>query len=321
MTMQVSADCNVQLVVNGQAITNSYALKAGNIWSVQSRFLANNERLSLVISSGSAKVEIAYKPGIHPDELMNLENRFYSPSAGGVFVGIVGTSNGGTGQDLSGTGCATCFLAQDAAHVVSVRSIIAADVPNLDASKITSGVLPPARGGVVTAVTPDQGYFVSTNLSLASLASSSQAIAAANQVRASLFHLPFRTTISKVTITVGAAGGAGALVATGLYSADGLTKLLDSGTFDGNTVSTQTNAIVPVSLDDGFYFFVQTANVLATLTCQAVNINSGTAAVMNNQVTKKIGLCANASVAGVLPVSLGAITATGYQMLLACFDP
>lgn len=132
MTMQVSVDCTVQLAVNGQAITNSYSLKAGNIWSVQSRFLANNERLSLVLSSGSAKVEIVYKPGIWPAELLNLENRFYSPSAGGIIVGgILPLQFGGTGQDLSLTGCATCFLAQDAAHVISVRSLVSADMPNL----------------------------------------------------------------------------------------------------------------------------------------------------------------------------------------------
>lgn len=61
--------------------------------------------------------------------------------------GKAGLSQGGTNVDLSASGSSTAFLAQDASHVVSARSIVAADVPNLDASKITTGTLALARGG------------------------------------------------------------------------------------------------------------------------------------------------------------------------------
>jgi hypothetical protein len=70
-------------------------------------------------------------------------------NSAGVFGGenFVPLAHGGTGVDLSAAGSATAFLAESAAHVISARSIIAADVPNLDASKITSGLLALARGG------------------------------------------------------------------------------------------------------------------------------------------------------------------------------
>lgn len=67
--------------------------------------------------------------------------------AGTQISGKLPLANGGTNVDLSAAGSATAFLAQDAAHVITARSIIAADVPNLDASKITTGQLALARGG------------------------------------------------------------------------------------------------------------------------------------------------------------------------------
>ena len=59
----------------------------------------------------------------------------------------VGLAWGGTGQDLSASGGATFVLAQDASHVISARALIAADIPSLDAAKITTGTIPLARGG------------------------------------------------------------------------------------------------------------------------------------------------------------------------------
>ncbi len=59
----------------------------------------------------------------------------------------VGMAWGGTGVDLSASGGATFVLAQDAAHVISARALVAADIPSLDAAKITTGTIPLARGG------------------------------------------------------------------------------------------------------------------------------------------------------------------------------
>jgi hypothetical protein len=61
--------------------------------------------------------------------------------------GLLPLANGGTNVDLSASGGATFVLAQDGSHVISARALIAADIPNLDASKITTGALALARGG------------------------------------------------------------------------------------------------------------------------------------------------------------------------------
>ncbi len=59
----------------------------------------------------------------------------------------VGMAWGGTGVDLSASGGSNFVLAQDASHVISARALLAADIPSLAASIITSGQLALARGG------------------------------------------------------------------------------------------------------------------------------------------------------------------------------
>lgn len=77
-----------------------------------------------------------------------LVTQFTLPSIpASSITGILGLAHGGTGVDLSASGGATKVLAQDASHVVSARDLIAADIPSLDAAKITTGQLALARGG------------------------------------------------------------------------------------------------------------------------------------------------------------------------------
>jgi hypothetical protein len=64
-----------------------------------------------------------------------------------ITTGLIALARGGTGVDLSTSGGATQILAQDASHVISARTLIAADIPSIDASKITTGQIAIARGG------------------------------------------------------------------------------------------------------------------------------------------------------------------------------
>ena len=64
-----------------------------------------------------------------------------------ITTGQIALARGGTAADLSATGSSTAVLAQDASHVISARSLIATDIPNLDAAKITTGQIALARGG------------------------------------------------------------------------------------------------------------------------------------------------------------------------------
>jgi hypothetical protein len=60
---------------------------------------------------------------------------------------LVPLSHGGTNADLSASGSATAVLAQDAAHAITARNLVAADIPNLDAAKIATGQIALAQGG------------------------------------------------------------------------------------------------------------------------------------------------------------------------------
>ncbi len=64
-----------------------------------------------------------------------------------ITTGQLALARGGTGVDLSAGGGATFVLAQDAAHVISARALIAADLPSHSAALITSGTLGVSVGG------------------------------------------------------------------------------------------------------------------------------------------------------------------------------
>lgn len=66
-----------------------------------------------------------------------------------ITSGVLATARGGTGVDNSTGGTANTVFARPngAAGAASFRTLVAADIPNLSASKITSDTLAKARGG------------------------------------------------------------------------------------------------------------------------------------------------------------------------------
>lgn len=64
-----------------------------------------------------------------------------------ITTGAIALARGGTGVDLSAGGGATMVLAQDAAHVISARNLIAADIPSHSGALITSGLVGVSVGG------------------------------------------------------------------------------------------------------------------------------------------------------------------------------
>jgi hypothetical protein len=125
------------------------------------------------------------------------------------------------------------------------------------------------------------------------------------------FVLPFAATVSKYTIyQVVAAVGAGDI---GIYNTAGV-RLLNSGVGFSTNVGTQLTVPIypsgaispgPVTLQAGVYFLARTASVT---TAQWSFIPVQNATFFNANGTR-IGLAANAASGGVLPGTLGAITA------------
>ncbi len=135
------------------------------------------------------------------------------------FADITGTAamaQGGTGVDLSAGGGTTMVLAQNASHVISARNLVAADIPSLAASIITSGALALARGGTAVDLSASGG----TTMVLAQDAS--HVISARNLVAADIPSLASRSE-TLTNKTVGAGGLAGMTL--------GVTRFTASGTF------------------------------------------------------------------------------------------
>lgn len=131
-----------------------------------------------------------------------------------------------------------------------------------------------------------------------------------NQVRFRRFVLPYRTRVKFVS-TQNNGTSSGKLVTVGIYTADAATKLIDSGTFDGGSNSVQTKTITPVTLDPGEYLFAWSCDLATTVTCGgAFSMASAFTSILNANTAKNAGTAGNAMSGGVLPSSLGALTAT-----------
>jgi hypothetical protein len=133
-------------------------------------------------------------------------------------------------------------------------------------------------------------------------------ITSANQVRVARLYLPTRITVNSIHFNV-ATPSAGGLCSVGVYSDDGNTKLIDSGaqsTTAGGLVSATLGAAV--TLGPGWYWLAYTSdNATSAITGQAA------ATAQNNVLnggTAQVGAAANASSAGVLPSTLGTVTAS-----------
>lgn len=88
-----------------------------------------------------------------------------SPTSG---TGILGLAYGGTGANLSATGGANQIVKQlTLGGPFTVAALVAAEIPSLDTSKLTTGTLPVARGGTgVTSSTGTVAVVLSTNPAL-----------------------------------------------------------------------------------------------------------------------------------------------------------
>jgi hypothetical protein len=163
------------------------------------------------------------------------------------------------------------------------------------------------------------GYFVSTGLFQAQSIGSvtgTQVVATANEVAVTQFVLTSAATIGQVTISITATGATGSSVTIGIYDANG-NKVFDTPTFDGTMMTTQTKSLVsPITIYPGTYYLAQSASDI-NISAQAIT-TAGISSLLN-QKGKRVGLCANSAVAGVLPtvcfdathaLTTGAVTAT-----------
>ncbi len=151
-------------------------------------------------------------------------------------------------------------------------------------------------------------------------------VSANNVVVATIFTPSNSITITKISVTIDA-GNNGSLFSFGIYDSTGTTLLVNSGVFtaSGGAGTSYSATISPATINAGTtYILAQTTN---NNSVQVARVDPG-----NPQIAKtynlnhtRFGTAANASTSGVLPSSLGAISAvnstTTFSPCLVFFEP
>jgi len=138
----------------------------------------------------------------------------------------------------------------------------------------------------------------------------SASVAANNDVRVLKIFIPTTLSITKISLEVTTLSG-GTHVAIGLYTTDGNTKVLDSGAMSSAATGIVTSTISATQVPAGFYYFAFTSDsTVPILEGVTVEPTTGvTIGIINNGGVVQMGKATNVSAAGVLPATLGALSA------------
>jgi len=202
----------------------------------------------------------------------------------------------------------------------------AAGQPSFGAIVLTtdvSGILPMANGGAANASTAGQGYFFGYTIYLPSATQTTAGdFQSANRVYVYQFVVPFQVTVRKVSINIGT-GLAGSHVNVGLYNNSG-SKLIDSGAFDTSVTGVLTATLgSPVVIPAGVYYQAQSSDSTSASLIPTTGPNPASiSGPFLNASVSRIGRAANATSAGVLPATLGALTNDTFSFpLVTFFEP
>ena len=168
-----------------------------------------------------------------------------------------------------------------------------------------SGRLPRLAGVVATVNTAGEGFIVCPVIGFAE-AGFTAVVNGINQTRAFQFVLPVRITFSKMVIEITGAGAAGKKFGAGIYDKD-KNLIIETGALAADATGVISTNVTTTILEPGVYWSAQTADDIAVL---ATGMLASVAAFLGliSENTVRAGW-ANASSAGVLPATLGTITA------------
>ncbi len=170
-----------------------------------------------------------------------------------------------------------------------------------------------------TVDTADQGYFLAYVVHASVGVITNSFIGNVNDIFAYQFVLPFRVVVRRISWEL-TTGVNSSLSAVGLYSADGNSLLVHTGAVstaiaDQGVISTVVTA---VTIEPGIYFFAQTSTSTSVIV-RAVNVPTLTIDLIESGSTNPlVGIAANSSSSGVLPATLGTITASNARRPAHC---
>ncbi|KKK75866.1 hypothetical protein LCGC14_2869420 [marine sediment metagenome] len=171
-----------------------------------------------------------------------------------------------------------------------------------------------------TVDTAGEGGFFGGAVNGTALDDTASASGAADQVQAYQFVLPYRAVVGKIVFEVTTLS-VGAFASVGIYSADGNTRLVHAGAISTTLAEVKDVTLASsVTLEPGVYVFSHTVSD-ATAKLRAFITSDAIGSGFRNTNGDRQGNAANASVSGVLPATLGAITTTGTNIAAAYFEP
>jgi hypothetical protein len=223
---------------------------------------------------------------------------------------VIGSGSQGS-QTLGSLGTTTTLLHGNAGGAPTFSAVdLTADV---------TGVLPAANGGAGQAVTANQGYYILPTGSNTMTAAATTSTFTANHVRAMLFVLPYTVTFTKMVLNVTTTSNGNNYFAA-VYSADKST-LLRQGTFTlGAGTGALSATVSSTTLRPGPYWFAWAAdNTAAVVTAWGNVIGTNTNPFNLNNV--KLGDSDQLVSGGVMPATLGTITASGLNPAVVMIEP
>jgi len=207
----------------------------------------------------------------------------------------------------------TTLLLETGGAVNSNQSLLnLAAGTNVTIANVSGTTTISATGGG-TYSTSTQGYFIASgmvditsafvNTFLAPMTNTTANVVVVNQ-----FVLQSSWKLSSISYQFTSAGAGGTTVNFGIYNAAG-SKLIDSGIFDGTSTSVQTNSFSPVTLAPGVYYFAvsATSSSIHGVVMQTAESTSMLAIISTS--APYIATAANATSGGVMPATLGTLTA------------
>lgn len=177
------------------------------------------------------------------------------------------------------------------------------------AAVVGSSILPAANGGVGNGTT-SAGHILLPSLHIPTTTVSGTNTGT-DVVRVFRFYNPCRLVVNRVVFQVSATGG---LSGVGIYSATG-DRLITTGAVDTTTTGVKNTALgASVTIEAGWYYLAWTAN--NTTATYHSEVSATTYTNVLNATTVHIGTAANASSGGVLPATLGAVSAGSFPVII-----
>ena len=250
-------------------------------------------------ASGSAPLNVTNLPGLpvpNPGTVTSFSSGGLSP----LFTTTVATATSTPALSFTQINQPANVVfagpASGAAAAPTFRNIVGADFPLLDSADHPYILLP------IPATLNGLNF--------------NQVMGAANEVQVFKFLMPLPLIITRITAYIGIAS-AGGLFGVGVYSSAGA-KLIASGAQSTTSTGAIEATVTATTIGPGWYWLAVTMDN-TTSAFRSANNDATADAVLNQSFTQK-GTAANASVAGVLPTTLGAITgstaiATAYVKL------